>query len=63
MTRASDEQRTEGGCRDDGGGNVVAWTAGGEQCNKTRQIWQTMRQDQTETVDYGMRAGGDKDSK
>ncbi len=61
MMRASDEQRTAGGCNDDGGGNVVAWTADGGQCNKTSRIRRTMQQHQTETADDGTGAGGDKD--
>ena len=63
VTRASNKQRTAGGCSDDGSGDVVTWTAGGGQCDKTRWIWRTMRQDQTENADDAMRASGDKDSK
>ena len=63
MTRAIDEQQMAGGCSNDGGGDVVARTAGGGRCDKARQIRWTMRQDQTETADDGTRAGGDKDSK
>ena len=63
VTRASNEQRAAGGCSNDGGGNVVARTAGGGQCDKTRRIRRTMRQHQMETADNGTRAGGDKDSK
>ena len=63
VTRASNEQQTAGGCSDDGGSNVIAQTAGGGRCDKTRQIWPTMQQDQMETADDAMRAGGDEDSK
>ena len=63
VTRTSNEQQMAGGCSNDGGGDVIAWTAGGEQCDKTRWIRRTMRQDQTETVDNATRAGGDEDSK
>ena len=62
MTRASNEQRAAGGCSDDGGSDVVARTAGGGRCDKTRRIRRTMRQHQTETADNGMRVGGDEDS-
>ena len=40
VTRANNEQRMAGGCSDDSGGNVVAWTAGGGRCDKTRRIRQ-----------------------
>jgi hypothetical protein len=51
-----------GGCSDDGGGDVVGRTAGGGRCDKTRRIWRTMRQHQTETADDGTSTGGDKDT-
>ena len=63
VMRASNEQRMAGGCSDDGGGDVVARTAGGGRCDKTRWIRRTMRQHQTETADDGTRASGDKDGK
>ena len=61
VTRASNEQRMAGGCSDDGGGDVVAWTAGSGRCDKTRRIRRTMRQHETETADDGTSAGGDED--
>ena len=63
VIRASDDQRTAGGCSDDGGSNVVARTAGSGRCNKTRWVQRRMWQDQTETTDNATRVGGDKDSK
>ena len=58
VTRGSNEQRTAGGCSNDGGGNVVTRTAGGGRCNKARRIRRTMQQHQTETADNGTRSGG-----